>query len=144
MNTIERNKARFQELVDEVINAGRLELADQYLTEDRPDYQDYGGLPPDVTKGYRGFQTVLGGFISAFPDLHLDIEFMIAEGDRVMAHVRTTGTHKAPFMGFPPTGKSFAVRGVDILRFDDEGKVSAHWGVFDTKGMLTQLGFGHA
>ena len=37
MNTIERNKARFQELVDEVINAGRLELADQYLTEDRPD-----------------------------------------------------------------------------------------------------------
>jgi predicted ester cyclase len=43
-------------------------------------------------------------------------------------------------MGAPPTGKQFKVNGTDIFRFNDEGKVSAHWGVFDTFGMLAQLG----
>jgi steroid delta-isomerase-like uncharacterized protein len=140
MNITERNKSRFKELIDGVINTGKLELADRYLTADRPDYQDYGGLAPELTAGYEGFRRVLGGFIEAFPDLHLEIEFMIAEGDRVMAHVWTTGTHKGAFLGIPPTGKKFKVNGVDILRFNDEGKVSAHWGSFNTLGMMAQLG----
>jgi predicted ester cyclase len=43
-------------------------------------------------------------------------------------------------MGMAPTGKQFKVNGVDIFRFNDDGKVVAHWGVFDTFGMLAQLG----
>jgi len=43
-------------------------------------------------------------------------------------------------MGVAPTGKQFKVNGVDIFGFNAEGKVSAHWGVFDTFGMLAQLG----
>jgi predicted ester cyclase len=43
-------------------------------------------------------------------------------------------------MGAAPTGKHFKVNGADIMRFNDEGKVSAHWGVFDTLGILAQLG----
>jgi predicted ester cyclase len=79
-------------------------------------------------------------FLEAFPDLHLEIEFMIAEGDRLMTHICTTGTHTRPFMGMPATGKKFKVNGTDIFRFNNEGKVAAHWGVFDTLGMLMQLG----
>ncbi|SDR53484.1 Predicted ester cyclase [Rhizobiales bacterium GAS191] len=144
MNTIERNKSKFKELIEDVINTGRLDLADRYLTADRPDYQDYGGLPPEMTKGHEGFKRVLGVFIEAFPDLHLEIEFMIGEGDRVAAYVSTTGTHKGPFLGAAPRGKAFKVNGVDILRFNDEGKVSAHWGAFNTLGMMAQLGIAPA
>jgi predicted ester cyclase len=43
-------------------------------------------------------------------------------------------------MGLAPTGKRFKVNGTDIFRFNEEGKVAAHWGVFDTLGMLAQLG----
>ena len=136
---IERNKATIHNLIDQVINSGRLDRCDLYLAADRVDYQDYG-LPPGAANGHEGFKRVLGGFLEAFPDLHLDIEFMIAEGDRLMSHVSTTGTHTGPFMGMPATGKKFKVNGTDIFRFNNEGKVVGHWGVFDTLGMMVQLG----
>jgi predicted ester cyclase len=45
-------------------------------------------------------------YFTAFPDFRLDIEEMIAGGRMVLAHIRYTGTHKADFLGIPPTGKS--------------------------------------
>jgi len=136
---IERDTATVKKLIEEVINAGRPDLCDRYLADDRIDYQDYG-LPPGMANGHEGFKRVLGGFFEAFPDLHLEIEFTIADGDRLMCHISTTGTHTGPFMGMPPTGKKFKANGVDIFRFNGEGKVAAHWGVFDTFGMMAQLG----
>jgi len=136
---VERNKATIRRLFDEVINTGRLDLCPRYLADDRIDHQDYG-LPPGAANGHAGFQRVLGEFLKAFPDLHLEIEFMIGEGDHLMAMVTTTGTHKGAFNGLPPTGRSFRVNSSDIFRFDEQGKVSDHWGVFDTFGMLAQLG----
>jgi predicted ester cyclase len=137
--TAERNKTCVRKLIEEVINAGRLDLCDRYLAADRVDYQDYG-LPPGSADGHEGFKKVLGTFCEAFPDLHLEIEFMIAEGDRLMGYISTTGTHTGPFMGIAPTGKSFKANGTDIFRFNDDGKVVTHWGVFDTLGMMRQLG----
>jgi len=138
-NITERNIANAKKLIDEVINTGKLELCDRYLAADRIDYQDYG-LPPGMANGHEGFKRVLGGFVEAFPDLHLEVQFTVAGDDRIMFYISTAGTHRGPFMGAPPTGKQFKVNGVDILRFNDEGKVAAHWGVFDTFGMLAQLG----
>lgn len=136
---IERNIANAKKLIDEVINTGKPELCDRYLAADRIDYQDYG-LPPGMANGHEGFKRVLGGFFEAFPDLHLEVQFTVAGDDRIMFYISTTGTHRGPFMGVAPTGKQFKVNGVDIFRFNDEGKVAAHWGVFDTFGMLAQLG----
>ena len=97
-------------------------------------------MPPGAANGHEGFRTVLGGFCTAFPDLHLSPEFMVSDGDRLVCYLTTTGTHKAPFMGAPATGKTFRVNGTNIFRFDDDGKVAEHWGVFDTFGMMMQLG----
>jgi len=49
-----------------------------------------------------------------------------------MFYTAATGTHRGPFMGMAPTGKTFKVNGVDVFRFNDEGKIAVHWGVFDT------------
>ncbi len=136
---IERNIANAKKLIDEAINSGKLELCDRYLAADRIDYQDYG-LPPGMADGHEGFKRVLGGFFEAFPDLHLEVQFTVADNDRIVFFISTTGTHRGPFMGIAPTGKQFKVNGTDIFRFSDDGKVSAHWGVFDTFGMLAQLG----
>ena len=138
-NITERNTENAKKLIDEVINAGKLELCDRYLAADRIDYQDYG-LPPELCNGHEGFQRVLGPFIEAFPDLHLAVQFTVADDDRILLYSSTTGTHRGSFMGMAPTGKQFKVNGVDIFRFNDEGKIAAHWGVFDTFGMLAQLG----
>lgn len=136
---IERNIANAKKLIDEVINIGKPELCDRYLAADRIDYQDYG-IPPGMANGHEGFKRVLGPFFVAFPDLHLEVQFTVADDNRIVLYISTTGTHRGPLMGMPPTGKQFKVNGVDIFRFNDEGKIAAHWGVFDTFGMLAQLG----
>jgi steroid delta-isomerase-like uncharacterized protein len=136
---IERNTETAKKLIDEVINTGNLELCDRYLAADRIDYQNYG-LPSGMANGHEGFKRVLGPFIEAFPDLHLEVQFTVADDDRIVLYNSTTGTHRGAFMGLEPTGRQFQVIGVDIFRFNDEGKIVAHWGVFDTFGMLAQLG----
>jgi steroid delta-isomerase-like uncharacterized protein len=139
VSTTERNIANAKKLIEEVINAGKPGLCDRYLAADRVDHQDYG-LPSGMADGHEGFKRVLGGFFEAFPDLHLEVQFTTTDDDRVMFYLSTTGTHRGPLMGMAPTGKTFKVNGVDIFRFNDEGKISVHWGVFDTFGMLAQLG----
>lgn len=126
-------------LIEEVINTGRPEWCVRYLAADRIDSQDYG-LPPGLANGHVGFKRVLGDFCKGFPDLRLEVEFTIADGDRLVCYISTTGTHTGSFRGIPPTGRKFKANGVDIYRFNDEGKIAAHWGVFDTFGMMAQLG----
>jgi predicted ester cyclase len=139
MTTQERNKTTFHRLLNEVINDGHLELADQLLTVGRPDHQDMG-MPPELTKGYEGFQRVIGMFRAAFPDLRFHSDFMIAEGDLVTSHNTITGTHKGAFMGVAPTGRTFRAVALDVCRFDATGKISEHWGVLDMFGLMIQLG----
>lgn len=139
MNVQERNKGNFRRLIDEVINGGKLELASELLTVDRPDYQQLG-LPAESLRGYDGFRMVIGLFRAGFPDLRFTSEFMIAENDLVLSYNRVEGTHRGAFMGIPPTGKHFTASAADVCRFDAAGKISAHWGVFDIFGMMVQLG----
>ena len=137
--TVERNQTSVRKLIDEVINAGRSDLCDRSLAAERIDAQDYG-MPPGAANGHEGFRRVLGPFLEAFPDLHLAIEFMVADGQKLVAFIETTGTHRGAFMGAPATGKSFKVHGVDIFEFNEAGLVSHHIGVFNLFGMLSQLG----
>ena len=67
-------------------------------------------------------------------------EYMIAEGDRVLSYNTITGTHRNAFMGIPATGKKFEATAADICAFDADGKISAHWGVFDSMSLMQQLG----
>jgi predicted ester cyclase len=64
---------------------------------------------------------------------------MIAEGDKVAARLRISGTHQGEFLGIAPIGNQVTVTGIDILGIA-EGKVVEHWGNFDDLGMLQQLG----
>jgi predicted ester cyclase len=93
-----------------------------------------------LTKGYEGFKRTVGMFREGFPDIKFTSEWMIGEGDKVLSYNRIEGTHKAPFMGIPPTNKRFTAYAADICSFNDEGKISAHWGVFDMFLAMIQLG----
>lgn len=82
---------------------------------------------------------VLSMFRRGFPDLHSDIETLLAAGEMVVAHTTTRGTHRGSFLGHSPTGKQFEATGIDIFRLAD-GRMVERWGVFDTIAMLQQLG----
>ncbi len=95
--------------------------------------------PPGVSPRKDGIVPGLEMFCAAFPDLHFTIESLIAEGDKVSGYGILTGTHKGPLMGIPPTGKSVRLESLDLVRMEN-GKQAEHWGLFDTMGMMVQLG----
>jgi predicted ester cyclase len=70
----------------------------------------------------------------------MHVEDVIASGDKAVARVRVTGTHKGEFVGIPATGKSADVNLIDITRFGDDGLAREHWGVADQLSLLQQLG----
>jgi steroid delta-isomerase-like uncharacterized protein len=125
MTAQERNKQQFQRLYDEVINTGDLERADVYITPDRPDNDP--GLPPEMTRDREGFKLFFRMFRAAFPDQKFDIEFMVAEGEKVVAYGTVEGTHQGEFLGMKASGKHFKVRNIDICRFTADGLIAEHF-----------------
>ena len=75
----------------------------------------------------------------AFPDLHITIEDMIAEADKVVRRNTVTGTHQGDYMGLPPSGKPITYNEIFIIRFAD-GRISETWGVVDVLSQMRQLG----
>ena len=76
---------------------------------------------------------------SAFPDVHVTIEDMVAEGDRVVTRWTARGTHQGELMGIAPTGKTIAVMGISIGRHDANGQLLESWTSWDRLSMLQQL-----
>jgi len=75
----------------------------------------------------------------AFPDMHVTIDDMVAEGDKVAARVTITGTHKGEFMGIPPTNKKWTISLITISRIAG-GKIVEDHGQYDALGLMRQLG----
>ena len=76
---------------------------------------------------------------SGFPDWHSDVHMLVAEGDVVVERFTASGTHEAEFMGVPPTGRTVALRGINIFRIAD-GQIVEAWSRLDDLGILRQLG----
>jgi predicted ester cyclase len=110
------------------------------------DFVEHQGMPAQPTKEatLEFFRTVLLEFfrtvLAAFPDWHMTVEDLIAAGDKAVARVRVTGTHKGEFMGVPPTGTHVEAELIDIMRFDGAGLVCERWGVADMLSLMQQLG----
>jgi steroid delta-isomerase-like uncharacterized protein len=120
----------------DVIATGDVDRADELLAEDLVEHErGFPGSPP----GRDGFKHFVRYMRAGFPDLQVHIEDMTADGDKVWARVRLTGTHQGEFMGVPPTGNRIEFDVIDIGRFAD-GKGVEHWGVGDAMGMMIQLG----
>jgi steroid delta-isomerase-like uncharacterized protein len=120
----------------DLINAGDIEGFASHLADDFVEHEETPGLAPtkDGVKAFFQMQ------LAAFPDMRMDVEDVVASGDKVVARVRYTGTHRGEFMGMPATGKSVDVQLIDMFRFDEDGRVREHWGVMDALAMMQQLG----
>jgi steroid delta-isomerase-like uncharacterized protein len=75
----------------------------------------------------------------AFPDFHVTLEDLIADEHKVVVRLTARGTQRGAFMGVPATGKSATWMGIRIFRLVN-GKIVEHWGVWDSLGMMQQLG----
>ena len=134
----EANKTLIHKWVDEVLNTR--DVSDQSRAYDLVATNFVGhfpGQPPlQGLEAYRQFGAI---YFTAFPDLQIIPEDLIAEGDKVTMRYSWRGTHKAELMGIPATGKQVRASGISILRVAD-GKIAEQWDNFDNLGMLQQLG----
>jgi len=119
MNTHE-NKDFIRHYVDVVWNAHDLEKAREYVPSE------------DSLEHVRQF-------LVAFPDVHVVIDDLIAEEDRVVARIHATATNTGSFGGNPPTGKKVEIHSIRIFRIADH-KIVDTWAMQDRLGLLEQLG----
>jgi steroid delta-isomerase-like uncharacterized protein len=113
------NKAVVSTFVEEVINQGRFERADDLVAVDFTELDPF----PDQQQGREGLIEVIGQMRSAFPDIHWVLDEMVAEGDKVFSRFTWSGTHRGAFLGIPATGASVRVTGMVIDRVVD-GKMA--------------------
>lgn len=93
----------------------------------------------DMRGDLKDFKQKESEAFDAFPDMHVTIDDMIAEGDKVAARVTMTGTHKGEFMGIPPTNKKVTISLIFIDRFAG-GKIVEDHGEYNALDLMRQLG----
>jgi steroid delta-isomerase-like uncharacterized protein len=120
----------------ERINAGDLGAYAELVADDFIEHDYVPGLPATKDGMLDYFRLIL----SAFPDLRMDVEDLIASDNKTVARVKATGTHRGEFMGVPPTGSRVEIQLIDIMKFDDAGLISEHWGVADLLSLMQQVG----
>lgn len=130
--SIELNKALRQKWT-ELIAERKIDEALAMFSPEFVSHTERGDLGVDGIRAY--FEMVF----TAFPDQKVASIQMIAEGDKVVDHMRVEATHTGPFMGMPPTNKRLSWTFVDILRYAD-GKLVEHWNETNQLGIMQQLG----
>jgi predicted ester cyclase len=140
MSTAEEtsNKATFKHF-HEAANTGDAEFLSKTIDElVAPDAAIRTPLPIDAT-GAELLKQVWVMLLRIYPDIHLTVHDVIAEGDKVVGRTTVTGTHQGEFMGVGPTGKSVTYNEMFMFRFAD-GRVVETWGVVDVYAQMKQIG----
>ena len=135
---IEENKDIVRGLVAECINPYRPELLDRFVAEDVRAHPGTPGTVPD-TEGIAQVSDSVHRIRGTFPDLHIDLDQLIAEGDLVAARWTATGTHSGPLAGVPATGTAVRWSGTDVYRLSD-GRIVEWWRNDDFVWLLHQVG----
>lgn len=130
--SIEQNREVLRQVIEEGFNKGNYNALDALFA---PEYQEHQfGLHKTLS----GLKQDIQFLRTAFPDLHLTIDDMIADHDKVWIRMTACGTNLGPLAG-PPTGKAMTITVMDVCRFED-GKIVEHWGVPDRFAQMAQLG----
>lgn len=129
------HKALVRRFFDEAYNGrNRGFLQEVYAEGANPDAAAHGGLP-----GAAGAERYLETFLTAFPDLRVEILDLVAEVDVVCCRYIGRGTHTGPLLHLPPTGRAAAMEGLAYFRFD-QGRIVESVNRYDAVGLAQQLG----
>lgn len=133
--TADDNKGTIRAWVEAAWNRGEIDGHDHLYA---PSYAA-PFLPPPFPQNFDGLKAFIRHFRAGMPDFRLEIEEMVAEGDRVAWRMTASGTQTGEFLGFPPTGRSARIEGHVLSRFE-HGKWAEDHAVWDALGLLQQLG----
>ena len=133
----EENKAVMRRIVEEIYNKGNVSVAGELVS---PEYGYSYDSDLGRSKGIESYKQFASMILKAFPDHHITLEDIIAEGDKVVMRLTVTGTHTGgDYMGIAPTGRQFKMSAIIISRLVN-GKIVEQWENADLLGQLQQLG----
>ena len=122
----ESNKSRVLDLIKRVMNDHELEALPEFTSN------------PAVIGSARGL-------LDAFPDLEAHVQWIVAEGDMVVAFHSVRGTQQGPWLFVrEPTGQVVETSFTLAFRFDDDGQIIDQWLGSNFVEMFAQLGWGFA
>jgi steroid delta-isomerase-like uncharacterized protein len=131
----ETNKGITHRYAEELWNQGKASLIAELVAVD---IVLHGAGFPDM-KGQEAFSNSFSLFRRAFPDFHVTIDDMVAEGDKVAFRWTESGTHQGEYAGIAATGKHVTWTGMSVYRIA-KGQIAEMWVSMDDLGLLRQLG----
>jgi predicted ester cyclase len=138
----EANKELVRRHFEEIWNRRDPDAADELMAADYLEHAvaPFGQTEPGKVNGPAGTRQTVKWLLDQFPDLHMTIEAILAEGDTVAVRILSEGTNLGPLNGvMPPTGKRFAARQTHWFRVAD-GKLAEHWATREDLVAMLQLG----
>jgi steroid delta-isomerase-like uncharacterized protein len=128
------NKAIIRTYVETIWNQQQVDRADELVA---PDFLDHGAHRQ--APGLAGAKQKWTMYLTGIPDLHVTIEDLVAEDDKVAVRRSYEGTHRGELLGIPPTGKPVLIGGISIFHLAG-GKIAEHWEQIDGLALMQQLG----
>ena len=128
-------KQRVVEAMDVLFNRGDVDAVEQFVHPQFLNHEAARHRP----RGPEGMRQTIDWLRAAFADLHLAVDDVIAEHDKVAARVTMTGHHTGRLMGMPATGRSFSVQHIHIFRIADGKLVERCANRYDL-GLMSQRG----
>ena len=140
-NSVEAKKAIAHRYYQEILNEARLDVIDELMSSD---FMFTIPTHPDPYYGPDGFKDLVTMLHGAFPDVHLEVQHLLVEGDTVVGHWLGSGTHIGGPLhtvkgDIPASGKRFVIDGVSWLKIVD-GKIVESLANEDTVGLMQQVG----
>ena len=122
---------------EEIWNQGNVDAADDLLAPGAILHET--AIGPDGIQRLADFKAMARVLRQTFPDIHFQIETTLQDGEYAAARITATGTHSGRGLGIEPTGRSFRINGMVMIRILD-GRTVESWSSFDMLGLYEQLG----
>lgn len=129
------NKEIVRRYIEEVLNTGDVNNIEKFVSADYAEV--HNGEHYQI--GIDGAKEHILGIRHVYPDLKLNIEIQISEGEWVATYYSLTGTFQKEWLGLKPTGKQITYTGVNMDKLRD-GKIIEHGGAANLFEPLLKAG----
>lgn len=136
MTTAADNRELVRRIIEDGFNEDRFEVFDDVLAADVVLHE---AGEPEPLRGTEEVKAFFRTYRTAFPDAHIHVDQLLAADDLVAVRWTGTGTHDGDLHGIDPTGAEVSIMGMEMYRVAD-GRIVEGWAVFDSLGMLQQVG----
>lgn len=132
--SIESNKKAVREFTKVFKNEHNVNGIDHLFA---PDFKH--NFRVQVSPGLKGYKEIGTVMNTAFPDVVVTEEFLVADGNKVVERSRASATNAGPYMHYPPTNRKVNWTEIHIYRFDSNGKICEHWVETSLLELLMQI-----